>query len=370
MQIRNNTTAMVAGLSVAVDKDGLDLCVVVVKGTFLVATSGESVLAQQQEPLIYADAHYGDPAKTSLKYECDFAPFKPRADVLLNGHAVSQTGRPVPEVTVGIETGSIKKHIRVVGDRRWDRGLYGLRPSTPVPFVQMPLVYERAFGGSDYSHKNSKYWGAELRNPIGIGFHKNGDSAAIAGTPLPNLEHPQELISKWSDAPRPASFGVVGRAWQPRIKFAGTYDAQWKEERFPFSPADFDPRYFLSAPPDQQTSYFRGGEVVRCTNMTEDGCFYFTVPVKEVPLAFRFRDKMLQIEPALDTLIVEPDQRRFLAVWRAAVPIGRKLNALQEVLVGPQPDSRQTRDKPHFASLAELVAWRRTLVAQGRWYPE
>lgn len=370
MQISNNTTAMAAGIAVAVDKDGRDLGVVVVKGTFIVDAEGESRLAQQQEPLIYADIHYGAPAETSIKYECDFVPFKPRADVLVNGHAVSQTGRPVSEIIVALQTGSIRKHIRVSGDRRWERGFYGLRPSSPIPFVQMPLIYERAFGGSDYSHESPRYQGTELRNPLGTGFRKNGNSAAIVGTLLPNLEHPGELVCKWSDAPRPASFGVVGRGWQPRIGYAGTYDARWKELRFPFLPADFDPQYFLSAPADQQISYFRGGEAVRCTNMTEDGCFFFTVPTKQVPIVFRFRDRTLLLEPVLDTLIIEPSERRFQAIWRVAVPMGRKLNALQEVLVGLQPDARQMRGKPHFASLAELVAWRRLLIMQGRWHKE
>lgn len=41
----------------------------------------------------------------------------------------------------------------------------------------------------------------------------------------------------------------MGRSWQPRLRYAGTYDQHWMDERLPFLPEDFDLRYFQSAPP-------------------------------------------------------------------------------------------------------------------------
>lgn len=145
MQISKNTTSMEAGISVSVDKKGRDLCVVVIKGTFTIGNNGKTYLAEKREPMVYADAHYGEPDKTSIKYECDFAPFKPWADIIVNGYAVSPTGRPVDKVTVVLEVGSLRKHINIIGDRHWERGIFGMRPSAPTPFVKMPLVFERAF---------------------------------------------------------------------------------------------------------------------------------------------------------------------------------------------------------------------------------
>jgi len=147
---------MQAGLAVAMDKTGRDHCVVVVKGTFTVDNHGRPMLAEKQEPLVYADVHYGDPAATSIKYECDFARFKPNADVIVNGDAYSPTGEPVKEV------------------------------------------------------KEPKYHGTELRNPVGIGFRKNSNAKIIQGTPLPNLEHPRQRMRSWSDTPPPVSFGTLG----------------------------------------------------------------------------------------------------------------------------------------------------------------
>lgn len=337
MQISSNTTGMLAGISVAVDKDGRDHCVVVVKGTFSIGKDGEATLAEKQEPMVYADVHYGDPGTTSIKYECDFAPYKPRADIIVNGHAVSPTGKPVEEVIVALEIGSVRKLVRVIGDRQWENRIFGMRPSAPIPFLKIALMFERAFGGSDHSHPNSKYQGTELRNPVGVGFHKNSDPKSIEGTPLPNMEDPRHLIQKWSDTPSPIGFGFIGRGWQPRIKYAGTYDDKWIEERFPFLPDDFDDQYFLSAPIDQQLPFLKGGEFVRCINMTPEGKFQLTVPTMHIPIVFRFRDREVGVEANLDTLIIEPDGRRCLVIWRATVPVGRKLTALREVLVGVQP---------------------------------
>ena len=333
MQISSNTTSMEAGISVAVDKDGRDWCVVVVKGTFTIGNDGQADLAEEQEPLVYADVHHGDPGTTSMKYECDFAPFKPRADVIFNGHAYSSTGRPIQEVIVSLSVGALlKKHIKVIGDRHWEKGILGLRSSPPKAFLKMPLLFDRAFGGSDHSHSKPKHQGTELRNPVGVGFHKNSDSKTIKGEPLPNLEHPRYSIRKWSDTPPTVGFGIVGRNWQPRIKFAGTYDEQWMNKRFPFLPADFDEQYFLSAPVDQQVPYFKGGELVQCSNMTPEGKLVFTVPRVNVSILYRFRDRDVKAEPKIDTLVIEPDKHRVLLTWRTRVPVGRKLNALREVL--------------------------------------
>jgi hypothetical protein len=353
---------MEAGLTVATDKDARDHCVVVVKGTFVVGRNGEPSPAETQEPVVATDVHYGDPATTGIQYECEFAMVKPRADVILNGQAVAPQGKPVQELTVALEIGSSRKEIRVVGDRRWERGILGFSASDPVPFVTMPLVFERAFGGSDQSHANPKHHGAEVRNLVGVGFHKNPDPATIDGQPLPNLEHPRHRMWSWSDTPTPVGYGTIGRNWQPRVKYAGTYDQRWLDDRFPFLPEDFDPQYFLAAPADQQVPYLKGGEVVRCFNMTPEGTFELHTPRFGFPIFFRFRDRDVKTAPKLDTLIVEPDSKRFLAIWRTSVPLGRKLHALREVVIGPRPRQvaiPQTGGQRRFRSLEELAAWNR-----------
>ena len=359
MQISDNTTGMEAGISVATDKEGRDFCVVVVKGTFFIEENGALSLAEEQAPLIYADEHYGDPGETCIKYECDFAPFKPRADVLVNGHACSTTGNPVTETTVGITVGHIRKQVKVYGDRLWREGANGIRATAPQPFIKMPLTYDRAFGGSDNSHPKPKNQGAELRNPVGTGFFKNADPRNINNKPLPNLEDPDKLIRSWSDIPAPAGLGIVGRGWQPRISYAGTYDKTWLDDCFPFLPNDFDEQYFLSAPMDQQLPSIRGGETVQCINMTPQRVLAFTVPEIEFPVAYHFRDRTERQKPVLDTLLIEPDDRRVLMTWRTRIPLGRKLNALREIKIGREPAAPRTDSgKPHFKSIPDFMAWK------------
>lgn len=354
---------MEAGLTMFTDKDGRDHCVVVVKGTFIVGDDGKAILAEEQAPLVYADEHYGDPGTTAIKYECDFAPFKPQTDILINGHAYAPTGKPIKNMTVALEVGRVKKEVRVIGDRQWRRAFFWLRPSSPTSFLKMPLTFDRAFGGSDHTHGNPKKQGSEMRNLVGIGFHKNSTSKAIRDTPLPNLENPRSLIHKWSHTPAPAGFGTVGRGWHPRIQFAGTYDDRWLQERFPFLPDNFDYQYFQSAPADQQFPHLAGGEVIRCTGMTSKGSWMFIVPTVQVPIMYKFRDREVDGKSKLDTLMIEPDLGRIMITWRTMVPLGRKIHALREIMIGkkeaPISPRRTQLEKLHFKSINDLVAWKK-----------
>lgn len=360
MQITANTTGMPAELTVATDKTGRDHCVVVVKGTFAIEANGDTRLAEEQEPLVFADLHHGDPGETSIKYECDFAPFKPRADIIVNGRAMSPTGQPVSDLMVGLMVGDAKKLAKVHGDRHWEKRGKEFRVTPPEPFVEMPLVFERAYGGSDHSHPEPEHQGTEMRNPVGVGYRMNPEPDDVEGTPLPNIEDPQSQIQKLTDRPEPAGFGAVGRGWQPRIAHAGTYDDAWLENCFPFLPEDFDEQYFLSAPIDQQTAHLKGGEIIQCANMSPGGRLRFKVPELRLPALFRFRDRDEAAESCLDTVIIEPDQGRVMLAWRARVELGRKFNALREIQIGPTPATprRRASGKPHFRSLSDYIAWK------------
>lgn len=369
MQITTNSTRMPAALFVAPDKDGRDHCVVVVKGTFAIDEAGEPRLAEVQAPLAYVDEHWGDPATTSVRYECDFALYKPCTDILVSAMAFAPRGKPVERLMVGVEFAGVRKELLVIGDRYWFMGAAGMRISQPAPFVTMPITFDRAFGGIDDSRPGET--AAELRNLVGRGFWKHAERRHIEGHPLPNIEDPLMPLRSPGDTPPPAGFGVVGRGWQPRIRHAGTYDQRWREEKFPFLPDDFDPRYFQSAPVDQQVSGLQGGETIRCTNMTPEGVLETKIPREEVPVEFVFRDRKEHALGRLDTALLEPHERRMIITWRASVRLGRKPSALREVIVGKRPITgarrvtAETRDalppgvKPHFASLDEYITWKR-----------
>lgn len=357
MQITRNTTSMAAGLSIATDKNGRDSCVIVVKGTFSVDSSGSTRLADDQVPLAYTDEHYGDPSTTSMRYECDFSPFKPRCDVLLNGAAYAPGGRPAKRVTVGLRVGSVNKSFEVVGDRVWRRRLWWTVPTRPAPFTRLPITYDLAFGGVDGSSRRPEQVRTYAENPVGRGYYPLTKRGSLIGKHLQNIEPVGLRIRKFSREIPPISFGPMSRNFSARIRYAGTYDEQWKKERFPFLPDDFDDRYFQAAPVDQQSPFLKGGEAVSCTNLTPEGHFAFAVPRVRVPVVCKFADRQARPAANLDTLIIEPDERRCILVWRASVPLGRKLHALRQVLVGHPLRSRSS--KPHFRSIRELVEWKR-----------
>lgn len=359
MQITSNTTSMEAGICVATNKEGRDFCVVVVKGSFSVGDDGKVTLAEKQVPLVYADEHYGDPGETSIKYECDFAPFKPRCDVLLNGSAHAPGGRPIDRITVGLRVGPLSKSFDVVGNRAWYKGVDSVTPTLPEPFTQMPITYDRAFGGVDISEQNPEKCETYVQNPVGTGYYPLSTGNALVGKMLPNTEETGRPIKTVSQQYRPMSFGSMNRNFPARVKFAGTYDDKWKEECFPFLPRDFDEQYFLSAPADQQIPFLKGGEVVQSINMAPEGSFVFAVPQLNVPILYRFRDREERPTVNLDTMIVEPDERRVILVWRTRVPLGRRLHSLREILVGPQSRPRPPSSKPHFKSIPELIEWKK-----------
>src|SRR5262245_49508873 len=152
MQITANTTPFLADLFVPVTKAGVRHCCVVVKGSFEVAEDGIARPAEEQQPLVYSDQHHGDPGSTSVRYECEFVPCKPRVDVLVNGAAVASDGKLVDRLPVALMGPGLRKQADLWGDRIWIDGVRGIHPSPPRPFVRLPLRWERAFGGSDHRH--------------------------------------------------------------------------------------------------------------------------------------------------------------------------------------------------------------------------
>src|SRR5439155_1757526 len=128
---------------------------VCVKAT-LVLAPGTATFAPLQEPL-HADA--GDGALAS-----DLVPFKPRADVILTGHAHAPGGAPIDSLLARARIGTFRKSLSINGDRTWMPSFDGLRPSVPVPFRRMPLVYDRAvrtgenLTGVDISQGAEPHW--------------------------------------------------------------------------------------------------------------------------------------------------------------------------------------------------------------------
>jgi len=332
-----NSTRMSAGYTIGLERSGRELLVAVVKGTFVIPGHGEPVrLADEQLPLVTADTFVGAPGLSAPLYEIDYAPTKPRCDVLLVGSAYAPHGRPVTRVEVGMRVGQIRKTFAVVGDRRWSLGRTGLAKTLASPFTVMPISYDRAFGGTDNRHEDPASHGAFTRNPTGRGFHKHLRSEWVDGSPLPNTEELGRVVdTPNSTAYAPMSFGPIGRGWEPRFRYAGTYDDRWLEQEFPFLPPDFDDQYYQAAPSDQQIAHPSRTEEITLSNLTPDGHVSFSLPLFDAPVHFfpksggREDGKL-----TLDTVVLEPDHQRFTLTWRSSRPLRRDIFELAQVFVG------------------------------------
>src|SRR5205823_5908296 len=187
-------------------------------------------------------------------------PFKPATDVVLVGSAYSSP-ESRHEVDVRLRMGKVDKSVRVFGDRRWEKALGVVTRSEAQRLERVPLTFERAFGGTDDSMPEQIEW--EPRNPVGAGFRARKSRLPVDGAPLPNLEDPRRLMRHHGDRLEPSAFGFVCPHWDPRLRYAGTYDEAWTRTRAPFLPADFDPRFYQTVSLDQvHPGYLQGGEQV------------------------------------------------------------------------------------------------------------
>ena len=202
----------------------------------------------------------------------------------------------------------------------------------------MQISYDNAFGGTDTTHEDSKKHRAFMENPVGVGFHKNLSADIINGKPLPNTEEIGKQVSKPNGPYRPLSFGPIGRGWEPRYRLAGTYDQNWLDNIFPFLPADFNKAYYQCAPSDQQMEYLRGNELVELINLTPQGHSAFFIPKIDVPVVFFLKKGGHETTKAVaDTLVLEPDNKRFMITWRARLPLKKNMFEVAQVLVGQKP---------------------------------
>ena len=196
---------------------------VAVKGTFAIPDDrDEPVLAEEQVPLVHTDVFTGEPGFSAPLYEIDYAPRKPRCDVLLNGNAYAPGGEPTERVTVSLKVGSMSKSFDVVGNRVWQAGMLYLASSKPEPFTVMPISYDNAFGGVDRTQEDPAKHHWYPTNHAGVGYYENSGRKGHRRQAAP--EHrgdgPEgEEIRRGKY--RPMAFGPVGRSWQPRVRWRG-----------------------------------------------------------------------------------------------------------------------------------------------------
>jgi hypothetical protein len=325
-----NATRLAAAYTLGIDPSGREHLVVAVKGTFDVPSTpdGSVVLSAQQVPIFLADELGGESGVLPI-CDADLCLRKPKCDVILKASAHAPMGRPTGRVQVGVRVGNWTKSFHVTGNRYWSSSG---RASTPVPFEVSPITYEGAFGGAEIDGRQPERSTTYRWNPLGRGYRAG---SVIDETPMPNTEELNDPVVRPNGDYKPMAFGPVGRNWFPRYTFAGTYDDDWKDRVFPFLPNDFDDRYHQAAPEDQQIPHLVGGEDVVLLNLSPDGRLAFRLPEAQacITVAPRYRDRQ-ELAAVIDTIVIEPTERRFTLCWRASLPLRRNIFEIDEVVVG------------------------------------
>lgn len=323
----DNRTPFATSIGLLPDRQGVDTLFVVVKGTFTLAPA--LVVAEQQVAVAMADEHWGDPGESSVKVASELHLGKPGTDVVLVGQAWAPRRVAVPENGVTLAVADRQKSLAVVGDRVWA----GSTPSSPRPFVSIPLMYERAYGGS---YRVGTRLFCEERNPVGRGFLGARSKSELASQPVPNIEDPRRRLRSLGDVVPAVGFGFIAPSWQARRQYAGTYDEAWQKTRAPYLPDDFDPRYFHAAPVDQIFPQpLQGGEPVLVAGAAPEGTMRFKLPQCRFRVSATIAGKGHDpAPPALETVLIEPDDNRVCLSWRFRIPCDKQPLKVQMIRIG------------------------------------
>jgi hypothetical protein len=183
--------------------------------------------------------------------------------------------RPVRELEVGVRVGPLQKIVRVLGLRAFFASLGSVSLTPPQPFVRQTLRWEDAYGGMDTSDPRQAV--QEPRNPCGRGLAIRPES--LVGQPAPHVEDPQHPYTGPRSRPPPAGLAPLGPHFAQRLRWAGTMDQRWADERCPLPPADFDDRFNHCAVAELTSPKPLGKcEPVECVGLHPAGPLRFALP--------------------------------------------------------------------------------------------
>lgn len=306
---------------------------------------------------------------------------RPGTDVVIKAHAHSLTG-PVASLDVSVAVHDtarslcprLFKRLRVIGDRSVvvDPVTGAASFTEPVPFAEMPLTWERAYGGRDDAalahyvpdEVDELLGTADLyrypRNDVGRGYTASADLSALR---LPNVEDPDDLLTPerlvlrdpdlWPRQPVPAGFDAVPAHWWPRSAWlglgsgSGVPAADFPEVRRGEVPAELvaldsleelgqrrDRRWFHAAAPGLWGEALRGDETFVLTNLhPRRRNVTFTLPDEAPRVTLRIGDRVEAMSASLRTVEVDVEAGTVALVWTAdaALPWVRGRGDLREM---------------------------------------
>lgn len=230
------------------------------------------------------------------------APFLGAAEVLVYGHMYAHGASPgVParaRVMVGVDRALVDKTIHAERNGK------------------IPLLWEEALITSN--------------NP--------------AGTEEPRILHPK-------DPTREIGLGPLAPTWQLRVQYLSAPVNRLADVLELCDP--LDPRYFNTAPPDQQCTPFQGTEAIVLTSLVANVVEFRTwLPALTVRARAGVDGVPAQLAFALDTIAIDTDACRANLLWRTAIPLPSTARVIafqagleggfdrQRVLAPPEPEKK------------------------------
>lgn len=339
------------------------------------------------------------PARTASRYtrpslltrDVDAWVWKNATDLVVRGTARSAKAVRRLDVALRVTGGAqISVDLVVSGDQWIDRGKTGLALSEAVPFEEMPLTLDRAYGGTDDAAEIregdeqilnlvlkhfTKAEAGELslfsypRNAAGKGYLV--DLRDARGLAWPNVELANDRLTldtlarpnlEWGDRPSPGSFDWVSYASFPRSAHVcdlppiadervpvrerrlGLFAEGWEET--PHTERPFHP-FAQGAQPLLSRVRFTGAESLRVSALGPGGSeLSLTLPglAPEVTLDLLGEAKLV-LPAVLDLVLVDADAMELTLVYRATHLVPTLLPRSMQLFAGP--DSASGRPRGH-----------------------
>ena len=326
MEITNTTPIVADALLIQNPELGNWILIATAKATFCVEEDGSVGLDRENPlPLLLQD----EETELGLLPRDNLPRWDDAFEVILLGKAHAPNGKPVPQMDVSIAIDKQKRRLRVFGDRAWSGSGAEAQITRPQPFTEMPLTYERAFGGTCevLIDRESPIDIADPNNPAGRGIdpgpaiqHLTKTLNPPKGYPqyqgirlLPNVEHPMRLIARWEDAPLPASFAAVPLSTALHMNRA----IDIKEGETPtLEDPPFTAAIFHRAHPECVMPLPMPDATVRLEGVTPGGQLEFNLPQIQVFADFQFGTETGTMPLVPHMLVLLPEEMRLYIVYR------------------------------------------------------
>jgi hypothetical protein len=263
-------------------------------------------LIEEQGDLFGADEFYDEDKKENVKYESDYVPFKPCADLVVNATAKVPYKNELKSWTCSVALYD-KNEVKLNSLSLEVKGAFrnGLRDATS----KIPIRYVYAKNNNQYNpiEKESHY-----DNQI---FYADGTSSNV-----------------------PAGFGFIHRSWKSRLDLAGTYDKKWIRTQHPLPPHDFNYLHHQAAHPRLMVkNYIEAGSRIELENLIEEELSsYFVIPEFKLLSRIKTQTKSTMEVLMLDTLLIDLDEEDDYVVYasyRAYTPFNDEIEEVELMLI-------------------------------------